>query len=292
MRALVTGASGYVGGQIARRLLARGDGVHAVLRPGSDAARLPAGIVLHRFDGTIGHMQRIVAAAQPEVTFHLASLFIAEHKPEQVLPLVEANLAFGTLLADALTQNGPALLVNAGTGWQHYGNADYDPVCLYAATKQAFEALLAFYVQARGLRAITLKIFDTYGPDDPRPKLTRALIAAARAGTPLDLTAGDQRLDLLHIDDAVAAFLAAAERLRQGQGAAMERYALSSGRRVSVRELAGIVEAAAGRKLDARWGVRAYRQREVMEPWSGGAALPGWRAAVTLEDGIAALVRA
>jgi nucleoside-diphosphate-sugar epimerase len=291
MRALVTGASGYVGGSIARRLLARGDTVHAILRASSDAAALPAGITLHRHDGSIGGMQAIVAAAAPEVTFHLASLFIAEHKPVEIAPMISANLAFGTMLADALTASGPALLVNAGTGWQHYGGADYDPVCLYAATKQAFEALLTFYVEARGLRAVTLKIFDTYGPDDPRPKLMSALIKAAKAGTPLDLTAGDQRMDFLHIDDAVAAFLAAAERLRAGKVAAMERYALSSGRKVSVKELAAIVEQAAGKKLATRWGARSYRRREVMEPWSGGAALPGWQAAIPLETGIADLVR-
>ena len=96
MRALVTGASGYVGGKIAGQLLARGDSVHVVLRPTSDASTLPAGITLHRFDGSIASMQQIVAAAAPEVTFHLASLFIAEHKPEQILPMLEANLAFGT----------------------------------------------------------------------------------------------------------------------------------------------------------------------------------------------------
>jgi nucleoside-diphosphate-sugar epimerase len=291
MRALVTGATGFIGQNLARRLVDRGDAVHAILRPSADASALAAAVNLHRHDGSVGSMLQIVAAAKPDVTFHLASLFRAEHKPDEIPAMVAANLAFGTTLAEALTAQGVPRLVNAGTAWQHFGGADYDPVCLYAATKQAFEALLAYYVEARGLRSITLKIFDTYGPNDPRPKLMSALINAAKSGKPIDVTPGDQRLDLLHIDDAVVAFLRAAERLMANEVAGAESYALTSGRRVSIKELAAIVEQAAGRKLDARWGARAYRTREVMEPWSGGAALPGWQPAIGLEAGIAGLLR-
>jgi nucleoside-diphosphate-sugar epimerase len=54
-------------------------------------------------------------------------------------------------------------LVNAGTTWQHYLGQVYDPVNLYAATKQAFEAILKFYTSTRDFQAITLELTDTYG---------------------------------------------------------------------------------------------------------------------------------
>ena len=64
---------------------------------------------------------------------------------------------------------GVKILVNTGTSWQHYENKDYSPVNLYAATKQSFEAILQYYVEVASLKAITLKLFETYGLDDPRP---------------------------------------------------------------------------------------------------------------------------
>jgi hypothetical protein len=51
------------------------------------------------------------------------------------------------------------------------------------------------------------------------------------------------------------------------------------------------VEQATGTALAASWGARPYRAREVMTPWAGGEPLPGWRAAIPLEEGLAALAR-
>ncbi|HYM31296.1 MAG TPA: NAD(P)-dependent oxidoreductase [Candidatus Cybelea sp.] len=291
MRALLTGGTGFVGRVLAEKLIDAGFDLHAIVRPGSDTSAMPDATLVHRHDGSAARMAAIAAAARPDVTFHLASLFRAEHKPDEITPMIEANLAFGTQLVDALTALGPTKLVNAGTAWQHFGGSAYDPVCLYAATKQAFEALLEFYVQARGLQAITLKIFETYGPGDPRPKLMNALVAAAKSGKPIDLTAGDQQLDFVHAADAADAFIAAASRLTAGQAAGHERYALSSGAPVSTRQLVSLVERLGGRPIRANWGARAYRKREVLVPWSGGAALPGWAPKIALDQGIAELLR-
>ena len=88
-------------------------------------------------------------------------------------------------------------------GWQHFGTPDYRPVNLYAATKQAFEDVLAYYADAQGIAAVTLELYDTYGPGDPRRKLIRILFEAARSGEPIQLSPGEQVIELLHVDDAV-----------------------------------------------------------------------------------------
>jgi hypothetical protein len=53
-----------------------------------------------------------------------------------------------------------------------------------------------------------------------------------------------------------------------------------------------VFEQVAGGKLNIAWGKRGYRKREMMEPWSKGARIPGWIAKVTLEEGIEAFLRA
>lgn len=288
MRVLVTGATGFVGRHLVRKLIARGDAVHALVRTTSDVSVLPVETQVHRFDGDTAGLRHIVAVAAPDAIVHLASLFRAEHRAEDVVPMVTANVLFATQLVDAATDLGYRDVLNIGTTWQHYRDAAYDPVSLYAASKQAFEAVLAFYVQARGLRLLTLKLNDTYGPDDPRGKLIATLLRAARSGEALALSPGEQVLDLMHVDDAVAAILVGLARLRASDGKA-ESFVALSGEQLSLRDLVARVEGVTGRKLNIAWGARPYRAREVMRPWGGGVPLPGWRAKVPLEAGLKAL---
>ncbi|MBW1712355.1 MAG: NAD(P)-dependent oxidoreductase, partial [Deltaproteobacteria bacterium] len=288
MRALVSGASGFVGGHLVRRLAREGQEVHAILRPSSQAGRLAEikGLVIHCHDGTTAGLIRIVEAARPEVVFHLASLFVAEHSWPDLAPLIESNVLFGAQLAEAMAACQVTRLVNTGTAWQHYQDRDYSPVCLYAATKQALEDILRFYVEAAGLRVITLKLFDTYGPDDHRPKLFSALSRAAAEGQTLALSPGEQLLDLVHVEDVVEAFVLAARRLLAGQAEQMETYAVSSAAPLPLRQVVETYLKATGRRLSLDWGGRPYRAREVMVPWSKGQRLPGWGPKIGLEEGL------
>ena len=99
-------------------------------------------IKIYEHDGSTEHLENIIAAANPEIVFHLASLVLAQHQEKDIVPLIQSNVQFGAQLVEAMLQNGVYQLVNTGTFWQHYENQDYNPVCLYAATKQAFETLL------------------------------------------------------------------------------------------------------------------------------------------------------
>jgi len=182
--------------------------------------------------------------------------------------------------------HGVRLLVNTGTSWEHYGTPPVAPVNLYAATKQAFEAILHYYVEARGLRVVSLKLFDTYGPGDPRPKLFTLLRTVAANQEVLAMSPGEQLIDLVFIDDVIAAFVLAAERLRAEMVKGHECYAVSSGAPLKLRELVELYGRILGTPLPIEWGGRSYRQREVMVPWNTGAAVPGWHPKVALEQGI------
>jgi nucleoside-diphosphate-sugar epimerase len=292
-RALITGATGFVGAHVARHLGSLGWELHAVVRAESrlDALQqIGAPVRTHVHDGSTGRMLDIVEEARPSVVFHLASNFLAEHTAADVAGLIESNVLLGTQLAEAMAAHGASRLVNTGTAWQHMHDAGYEPVCLYAATKQAYDALLEYYVVAGSLRVVTLKLFDTYGPLDPRPKLLAALRAAAREGRPLVMSEGLQQLDLVHVRDVVRAFELAAARLIAGDVRGHERYGVSSGRTLTLRELVALYARVSGRPLAVQWCGRPYRGREVMRPWSQAPVLPGWSAAVPLEEGLADLL--
>jgi len=286
---LITGGTGFAGSNLARRLVHEGWDVHLITTPHSRyelVEDIADKIQFHLHDGSTEGMQALMQTIKPIVVFHLASLFLSEHTPEQIDQLVRSNVLFGTQLVEAMAVCGVPYLVNTGTSWEHYGNSSYSPVNLYAATKQAFEAILQYYLEARNLRIVTLKLFDTYGVNDLRPKLFSLLRRVGQGSEALAMSPGEQMIDLVYIDDVVEAFCLAAERLMQGAVKSHERYAVSSGAPLRLREFVTMYEGVIGKKLPIVWGTRPYRLREVMLPWNKGESLPGWLPKVCLEDGI------
>jgi nucleoside-diphosphate-sugar epimerase len=285
-RALLTGITGFIGSHLARHLVAAGDEVHAVVRPSSRLDRIPdvvGDVRLHVDDGSTAALHQVVAAAAPDVTFHLATHFIVAHAPGDAERLVADNVGFPTRLAEALAAAGSRRFVNAGTSWQHVGGAPYRPKNLYAATKQAFEDVLGFYAVADLLDAVTVNLYDTYGPLDHRGKLVSALVAAAVAGGSMDMSSGEQLVDLLHVDDVVRALVAAA--------GTTGVHAVSSGAPRTIRQVVELLGDLSGQPLDVRWGVRPDRPDEMLSHWDAGPPLPGWQPEVVLSDGLAALLR-
>jgi nucleoside-diphosphate-sugar epimerase len=291
-RALVTGITGFIGGELAKRLLADGWQVDAIVRSQSDTGNLLVAqeVTFHTVeDGQ--DLTPVLAAAKPDIVFHLASLYLADHRPDQIGALVQSNVLFPASLAEAMAATGVRRLVNTGTAWQHFDSDDYVPVNLYAATKQAAEDLLLYYAAARGLSVVTLRLFDTYGRGDKRRKLIQILIDAAMTGEPLDMSPGEQIVDLSHIDDVVNAFVIAAERTQGNEAGSNETYFVP-GERLAVRELVDRVRRVTGRTLNVNFGGRPYRYREVMNPIypTADKILPGWQSFQSLDNGMKSLL--
>ncbi|MDQ5984339.1 MAG: CDP-abequose synthase [Syntrophus sp. SKADARSKE-3] len=288
--AFVTGAAGFIGSRLTRRLVSEGWTVHCMIKEAPDSAILAdlAGrIHIHVRDGSTGQLCRIFENAKPDCVFHLASLFLADHGPEDVPELIESNLSFPASLLDAMARCGINRLVNTGTSWQYDERGAVQPVNLYAATKEAFEDIIRYYVDAHGLKVVTLVLYDTYGPGDPRRKLVNLLLGLLQSEEPLFMSPGEQRIDLVHVNDVIEAFRTASELLLTGREGDHGHYAVTSGDFLSLKEIVALFEAAAGRKLNVQFGKRPYRTREVMNPWHGLEVLPGWRPTFTLATGFA-----
>jgi nucleoside-diphosphate-sugar epimerase len=247
---------------------------------------------LHQYQ-TYSDLPDIVETAAPQIVFHLASLFLSQHCYEDVANLIESNISLTAHLVEAMIQNNVKLLINTGTTWQHYQNRSYSPVNLYAATKQAAEDVIQYYHEAHALHCITLTLFDTYGPDDIRPKLLNVLKSAALSGNQLPLSPGEQFMNLVHVDDVVRAYLMAADRLipHQNSGPFLEKYAIAADACVTVKDLVLLFETIAGTKLNMVWGERPYRDREIITPWALSNRLPGWIPEVSLREGLTAFIK-
>ena len=180
--------------------------------------------------------------------------------------MIQSNILFGTEILEAMKESNTNLLINTGTSWQHYNSEEYNPVDLYAATKEAFEKIIKYYIEAENIRCVTLKLFDTYGENDKRPKLINLLNKFADERKILDMSLGEQKLDLVHIDKVTESFIKAFELLENNIELKYDSYGVSSGKQISLKEIVENFEKESGKKVLINWGTKPYRKREVMEP--------------------------
>jgi nucleoside-diphosphate-sugar epimerase len=287
--ALVTGATGFIGGNLIRLLIRDNWKVHVIIRRDSNLDGLVDcidSLQVERIDGNYESIETAVKNSNPDVVFHLASLFLAQHQASDVSQLVESNILFPALLLEAMHRSGIRNLINTGTSWQHFQNKEYCPVNLYAATKDAFERLIEFYVEANGFKVKTLKLFDTYGPGDKRKKLFYLLRQAGRSGEPLSMSPGEQLINLVYGEDVAQAFLLAGQQLLKQTTTCHEKYGVASKQLLSLRDLVSIYSKSTGMMINVNWGALPYRPREVMIPWAECNLVPQWQPLMPLGEGI------
>lgn len=284
---LVTGAAGYIGSNLVKKLLTDREKVSVILKKSTDVSLLAgcrSRLNVYYDEGSIEDMAGFLSACQVDCVIHLATCYVTLHRPEDVDRMLESNVRFGARLLEAMRIAGVNRIIYARTSWQHYQNEGFNPVNLYAATKQAFEDIMKYYTQAEGFCSMILEIYDTYGENDPRSKILNLMKRRCLDGEPIALSPGEQKLDFLYIEDAVEGFLTAIERMRQPPSREME-YALSSNEVHTLKDVVRIFERAYGAVLNIEWGKYQYRQREIFTPYRGLARLEGWQAKYSLYEG-------
>ena len=278
MRALVTGAGGFVGAHLCRRL--EDDGWR-VLRATRDAVDLTDPVATASF----------ACRADPDVIFDLAATR-AESTPAQRAATIAVNAYSGGWAINAVGERCRTV-VRLGSSTE-YAEADgpMDETTplrsrgFFGATKAAGSALVTAAAAARGMRATVLRAFQVYGPGDKPHRLVPTALRAARSGEALPMTAPGMRRDWIHVDDVVEACLRAAlaDHLPPGQV-----LNVGTGVQTANEELVALVERvsarpvrmAAGAHPGCPWDTSSW----VSDP-SLAADLLGWQAKVDLEDGL------
>lgn len=287
MKVLLTGVTGFVGSHLARYLLGKGFDVYGLIRKPIDDEVLSStlsNVKLHVFD--YSNLVAVISEIKPDLVIHLASLYLASHQFGQIDDLIQSNVTFPTKLLEAMSANDVTKFINTGTSWQHYNSSQYDPVNLYAATKQAFEDVVKFYTSAKGFSCVTLKLFDTYGPDDTRGKLISLLDKLSSTQENLPMSPGEQMVEITHISDVCSAYLAAIDLMNSMQPGEGFCYGVDSNSRLKLKDLVAVYEGVNNVKLNIQWGERPYRDREVMMPCNNLSNIKDWSSRISLHEGL------
>lgn len=279
MRVMLTGGTGFLGSYICKELLSRGHQVVVVSRSGRVGDYLPVlGVgdaVIAPIRSDFSNLDSLMKCHRPDVVVHVAAASRGNESDDGIRDYIETNVLFGSLLLNAMRANGIDALVNCGTSWQYGDDGTYSPFNFYAATKQCLEDILSHYCQD-GMRAVTLRAFDTVGPHDRRNRILDLLIDATLSGSQLQMSPGAQRVHFVDVRDAAIAFAMAVARVACLPPATNEVFGIISPQPIRLADAAAVVGRVLGKRVPAEFGGRPYRSREVMEPWSGCMTLPGW----------------
>jgi nucleoside-diphosphate-sugar epimerase len=288
MKILVTGASGFIGQNLVKVLQAKKYEIHCIVRTHSDLSGIDSKVKIFKYDENIDSLIKYFTQENFDGVIHLASLFLASHTKDDISKLLSSNIKFGTELLESCKVNGTKWFINTGTFWQNYENESYNPMNLYAATKEAFESIAKYYTQTSDVIFTTIKLNDTFGPNDTRNKVFNLWNKIAKTGETLEMSAGEQIIDISYIDDVVLAYEVLIAHLTSAQKEAFKNktFAVKSKERMSLKELSKVYEEATNTRLNIEWGARPYREREVMNPWENGEVVPNWKPKYTLKEAI------
>lgn len=302
MRALVTGAAGFVGCHLARALLAGGHEVVGTLQPGHDAPTGLAGISWVEMELTSSDsIEAALDQARPDRVFHLAAQASVGESFRDPLSTWEVN-ATGTLrLAEAIRGDMRLLFISSAEVYGVVPEAEQPireqrrlhPTNPYAASKAAAEMAVLEAAHARGTHAVIARSFNHTGPgQDPRFALAAfaGQLAAMRAGAaePV-LRVGNlqARRDYLDVRDVARAYLMLIE-----QGTPGEIYNVAAGEPHSMAELVEMLIELSG--TGARVEVDPARVRPLDVPVLSGdpSALRalGWSPEIPLRQTLADLL--
>ena len=299
MKALVTGGGGFIGSNVVRALLARGDDVRVLdnFSTGSRAnlAGLESDVQL--VEGDLRSYERVHAAVRgAEVVFHEGALPSVPRSVQDPLTTTAVNVE-GTLnVLLAARDEGVRRIVNASSS-SVYGNTGTlprvetqapDPISPYAVAKLAAERFCTSFTRVYGMDIVSLRYFNVFGPrQDPTSQYAAVVprfIRAIADDEPVTIYGdGDQSRDFTFVDNVVGANLLAADAPDVGG----EILNVATGDSVTVNALADTIGALLGKPVEKAY--ESAREADVRASWANvGQAkrLLGYEMRVDFAEGL------
>ena len=296
MATLITGASGFAGGYLARACAEDGEEVIGASRSGSVPVEGAAGFPIDLRDGEA--VRRMLRELQPGILYHLAALSSVGRSWEDPATVINSNVGAAVNLLEALRTEAPRARVIWVSSCEVYGaaaempireGAPLRPANPYAVSKTSGDLLAEVYADAHGLNLVRARPFNHAGPGQLPIFIVSSLARQAADGVvrgdhEIEIVTGspDTRRDFTDVRDVVRAY----RLLARSEAAGV--YNVSSGRSVSPRDhvelLAELVAPASVRHVVDPGLVRGHEVAELRGANDRLVAETGWQPEIPLRE--------
>jgi UDP-glucose 4-epimerase len=260
-RIILTGATGFVGANLTRRLLTEGHEVHLLLRKDYKPWRIDSikkEIQIHIVDlNDAEALDRVLSEIKADWVFHLAA-YGAYSSQTDFRRMAETNLMATANFVDSCIKIGFEVFINTGSS-SEYGYKDHapnekewlEPNSSYAVLKAAATQYCRFVAQSKQVNLATLRLYSVYGPYEEPSRLMPTLIIEGLQGRLPPLVNPEIARDYIFIDDVSEAFLKAASNPSLLMG---KVYNIGSGIQVSLKKVVEIARKELPIKAEPAWG--------------------------------------
>lgn len=263
-RILISGATGFIGSVLVPKLAANFGNEILTINRDITKAEQKFGIYKNVRYAESDDWE-IVKAFNPEIVIHLAGLSTANENQELIKELVDSNITYGVLLLNALSKcDAFKFFVNTGSFSEYrHGPERIDCAYLYSATKAAFQNFVDYYSDKFGFKSVTAVLYSVYGGDRTVKRVMDYIAESVDAENPIDMTAGAQILDFIHVDDVADFYCKLIYNCAKLDK--INRYIhVGTGNGIRIKDIALMIESICGSKCNINWGGIPYRARDIM----------------------------
>jgi nucleoside-diphosphate-sugar epimerase len=298
-RVLVTGAGGFIGSHLTRRLVAEGAEVHALSDQVSSIypARLldlRGKITVH--EGNVADrtaMESIAKNIKPQIVFHLAAYTHVGKSWYRVDECIQSNIQGTVNLLLALEGMGMDRFIYTGTS-EIYGDIDVpfredatvNPISPYAVSKYAGERFCRMYQQGLHWPIVLVRPFNAYGPTQTPDRIIPETIVRTLRKQELLLTTGRQTREFNYVEDIADGFI----RLATTPGIEGELFNIGGGEEVTIRNVVEQIIELLGNPIEPKFGALEHRPNEIWRMYCDSTKARerlGWQPAHSLREGLA-----
>ncbi|MBL7043930.1 MAG: NAD(P)-dependent oxidoreductase [Pirellulaceae bacterium] len=294
-RIFVTGSSGFVGSHLLAQLLAESRRYQAAIlrRPGSNPWRIAP--LLKHVETIVGDLTEPTSIDQqlrkfaPQVVVHLGWQGVTGRRYDDTTQLDNINNSINLLRMSAAA--GASVWIGLGSQAEYgpcHGTIAEDTPChamtLYGAAKLSVCQVARHFCAVHDMRFAWLRLFSCYGPGDHADRMIPNLITNLLAGRCPPLTAGEQRWDYMHVEDAAAAI-----RNVIFQSIAEGVFNLGSGATRTIRKICEYIRDLINPSLPLVFGEVPYQTNQVMHLQADIrrlAEVTEWAPQIPLDEGL------
>jgi nucleoside-diphosphate-sugar epimerase len=302
MRVLITGATGFIGANLAHFFVNEKADVHILLRESSNTWRINS--ILSRLNKHYCDLtdrektKRVISEIRPNIVLHLA-MYGGYSFQNDSLKMINTNYIGTINLLDACIEEGLDCFINTGSS-SEYGIKEkpmkeldlLEPIDIYGASKSAATLYCQVLAKKYNLLIFTIRLFSPYGYYEEATRLIPYLIVSMLKNQKIKISSPYAVRDFIFIEDVIDAFIKIID--KKDQIPAGTILNVGSGFDAKVIEVFKMLKEIVGYKMD--FTVEGFpRESDVLRVWSADTEkiqkILGWRSKYNLENGLIKTVK-